>query len=75
MAKWVKKLPTMQETLEIRVRFLGWEDPLEKGVATHSSISCLENPVDGGAWLATVHERPFSSINLGNLTSENKKLP
>ena len=26
------------------VRFLGWEDPLEKGMATHSSVSCLENP-------------------------------
>ena len=31
----VKNLPTMQET---RIRFLGWEDPLEKGMATHSSI-------------------------------------
>jgi len=31
----VKNLPTMQETL---VRSLGWEDPLEKGMATHSSI-------------------------------------
>ena len=31
----VKNLPAMQET---RVRSLGWEDPLEKGIATHSSI-------------------------------------
>ena len=31
----------------------GWEDPLEKGTAIHSSI--LENPVDRGAWWATVH--------------------
>ena len=31
----VKNLPAMQETL---VRFLGWEDPLEKGKATHASI-------------------------------------
>ena len=31
----VKNLPTMQETL---VRFLGWEDLLDKGQATHSSI-------------------------------------
>ena len=31
----VKNLPTMQETL---ARSLGWEDPLEKGMATHSSI-------------------------------------
>ena len=31
----VKNLPGMQET---RVQSLGWEDPLEKGMATHSSI-------------------------------------
>ena len=37
----VKNLPEMQET---QVRSLGWEDSLEKGIATHSSISCLENP-------------------------------
>ena len=30
-----KNLPTMQET---RVRFLGWEDALEKEMATHSSV-------------------------------------
>ena len=34
-AQLVKNLPAMQETL---VRFLGWEDPLEKGMATHSGI-------------------------------------
>ena len=31
----VKNLPSMQET---QVQSLGWEDPLEKGMATHSSI-------------------------------------
>ena len=35
VAQTVKNLPAMQET---RVRFLGWEDPLEKEMATHSSI-------------------------------------
>ena len=35
MAQMVKNLPTMQETW---VRSLGWDDPLEKGRATHSSI-------------------------------------
>ena len=35
IAQLVKNLPAMQETL---VRFLGWEDPLEKEYATHSSI-------------------------------------
>ena len=35
MAQMVKNLPAMQET---RVQYLGWEDSLEKGMATHSSI-------------------------------------
>ena len=39
MAQLVKNLPAMQETL---VQFLGWEDPLEKGKATHSSILAWE---------------------------------
>ena len=39
----VKNPPAMQET---PVRFLGREDPLEKGKATHSSISGLENSMD-----------------------------
>ena len=34
----IKKLPAMQETEEMQVRFLGWEEPLEEGMATHSSI-------------------------------------
>ena len=40
---------------EVRVRFLSWEDPLEKGMDTHSSNSCLGNSVDRGAWWVTVH--------------------
>ena len=47
-----KHLPAMQETW---VRSLGREDPLEKKMATHSSISCLENPMDRGVWWTTVH--------------------
>ena len=35
VAQWVKNLPAMQET---GVRFLGQEDPLEKGMATHPSV-------------------------------------
>ena len=34
----IKNPPVMQETQEMLVQSLGWEDPLEKGVATHSSI-------------------------------------
>ena len=49
MAYVVKNLPAMQETQETRNRLLGWEDPLEEEMATHSSTLCLENPLDGGA--------------------------
>ena len=48
----VKDLPTMQETW---VRSLGWEDPMEEGMATHSSILAWRIPMDRGAWWATVH--------------------
>ena len=40
---------------ETRVQSLGWEGPLEEGMATHSSILARENPTDRGAWRATVH--------------------
>ena len=36
------------------VRSLGWEDPLERGVAAHSSILAWRIPMDSGAWRATV---------------------
>ena len=38
---------------ETRVRSLGWEDPLEEGMATHSSILAWMIPMDRGAWRAT----------------------
>ena len=41
MAQLVKNLPAVQETW---VRSLGWEDPLEKGKATHSSILAWRIP-------------------------------
>ena len=46
----VKNLPAMQET---QVQSLDLEDPLEKGMALQ--YSCLENFMDKGAWLATIH--------------------
>ena len=42
----------MQKT---RIESLDQEDPLEKEMATHSSISCLENPMNRGAWQAMVY--------------------
>ena len=47
-----RNLPAMQETW---VQILGWEDPLEEGIATHSSILAWRILIDRGAWLATVH--------------------
>ena len=43
----VKNPPTMWETW---VQFLGWEDPLEEGMAIHSSILAWRTPTDRGAW-------------------------
>ena len=50
VAQMVKNPPAMQETL-----FWPQEDSLDKGLATHSSIFCLENSTDRGARGATVH--------------------
>ena len=44
MAQWVKNPPTMQEKQETHVQSLGWEDPLEEGMATHSRILAWEIP-------------------------------
>ena len=46
---------------------LGQEDPLEEEMATHSSILCLENPMDRGAWWATVHRVAKSDTRLKRL--------
>ena len=45
----------MQETQEMWAQFLGWEGPLEEEMTTHSSTLALGNPMDRGAWQATVH--------------------
>ena len=52
MSQTVKNPPAMQETC---VQSLGWEDPLEEGIATHSSILASKIPMDRGAWWTTVH--------------------
>ena len=49
VAQLVKNPAAMQETL---VRFSGQEVPLEKGMATHSSILAWRVPMDRGAWWA-----------------------
>ena len=69
VAQMVRNLPAMWET---QVWFLGWEDPLEKELATHSSILAWRIPMDRGAWRATAHgghkeqdttERPHNDNN------------
>ena len=47
VAQMVKNLPAMQET---RVQSLGWGDPLEESMVTHSSILAWRMPMDKGAW-------------------------
>ena len=48
----VKNLPALWETW---VQSLGWEDPLEEGMATHSSILAWRIPMDRGAWWVVAH--------------------
>ena len=52
VAQMIKNLPAVQETW---VRFLGWDDPLEKGMAAHSSVLARRIPMDRAAWWAPVH--------------------
>ena len=61
----VKNLPTVQELQETQVQSLGQKDPLEEGMATHS---CLENPMDRGAWQATIHGVSESRTQLKQLS-------
>ena len=53
MAQRLKCLPPMRETW---VRSLDWEDSLEEGMETHSSILAWRIPMDRGAWRASLHD-------------------
>ena len=44
MSQGIKNLPAIQEMQEMRVQALGQEDPVEKGMATHSSILAWRIP-------------------------------
>ena len=53
VAQMVNNPPAVWETW---VWSLGWEDPLEEGMATHSNILAWRIPLDRRAWQATVYE-------------------
>ena len=55
MTKYMKNPPEMQEPQETQVRSLGREDSPGGGHGNPLQYSCLENPMDRGAWWATVH--------------------
>ena len=58
----------MPEMQEMWVQSLGQEDPLEKEMATHSSILAWEDSMDRGAWQATVHGIGKSRTRLKQLS-------
>ena len=55
----------------MQVRSLGGEDPLEEGMATHSSILAWRIPMDRGAWWATVHGVSKSLTQLRRLSTQH----
>ena len=63
MAQTVKSPPAMQETW---VQSLDWDDPLEEGMATPSSIFVWRIPMDRGAWWVTLHGVAKSQTRLSD---------
>ena len=63
VAELAKNPAAVQETW---VPSLGWEDPLEKEMATHSKIPAWEIPWMEGVWRATIHAVARVTIRLGN---------
>ena len=53
---------------------LGWEDPLEKGKTTHSSILAWRMPMDREAWWVTVHRVSKSQTRLKQFSTYNIQL-
>ena len=68
VAQRLKRLPAMQETW---VRSLGWEDPLEKEMAT-TPVFLPGESLDRGVWWATFHGVAKSRTRLSDFTSASK---
>ena len=61
VAQMVKNLPAVWE-IWVRSQFdLGWENPVEEGMASHSSILAWRIPMDRGAWQASKESRVHST--------------
>ena len=71
VAHFIKNLPAMQEC---RVQFLGQENPLEKEMATHSSILAWKLLWTARAWQGTVHGVANSWIQLSTCTHVHTRL-
>ena len=61
VAQTVKNLPAMWETW---IQSLGWEDPLEEGMATYSSILAWRISMDRGAWQATYNPWDHKELDM-----------
>ena len=70
VAQLVKNLPAIQET---RVQSLGWEDPLEKGKATHSSTLAWRIPWTEEPGRATVHGVAKSQTQLSDFHFHSRR--
>ena len=68
----VQRLKRLRAMWETWVQSLGQEDPLEKEMAAHSSISCLENPMARGARWATVPVVAKSWMRLSGNISDGR---
>ena len=73
VAELVKNPSAMRETW---VQSLGRKDPLEEGMATHSSILAWRIPMDRGAWRATVHgvAKSWTQLSDYHFTSSSSQL-
>ena len=71
VAQMVKNPPAMWETW---VPSLGWEDLLEEGMATYSSILVWRIPMDREAWWVTVHRVSKSQTRLKQFSTYDIQL-
>ena len=72
MALAVKNPPANAGDIRAIGSIPGQEDPLEEGMATHSSILAWRIPMDRGAWRATVHGVTDSQTRLKQLSMQAK---